>query len=937
MNSEDVFKFVRSELHDRLIRSAINRWSNLQPGESPRDSLTSEELQSGVGVYGNKPKHVEDFHEGVAVLTGRKGATVVSSDFFHENNQLAQRLQAKLLAAGAKIRPVAGGLSITKSPHAKKYNRNKDHHPLVAGFRIAHALEYLIQDPKATDTLKSLAASVLYNGDTNALTPLADHIREQPAYEGDVHPLANEYNWENAAAKLHIDAAVQVAIDAVAKTVPGYVENFPDRDVTTLHHNIIRSLKHVNKQRHFPFDHYADAEKEAIDELQKHLTKEEIAESLDRHWLRLSDVRDSRGSHSAHDYIINKDEALNPTKTVESYTKDGLSSSARLRKASQYARKIVESKEGRFLVHNNPNLRKKVVWSGLTPTTKEGETLRVVHYVLAKKLESKKQHPWQWQMSSNLFPEEPIFKTENFKPGYHDKLEGINNVNRHPQNQDAIELDHQKHEAEEGNEDFHGTEESEHFGRIGIDKASNELTEAYNKQFRDLADRLHAKHGVGDLESFKANPFQKLLIASNGNLDTASDVANHLLYEGVIERRHKPGQNLKTFLSGNFVRLNKDEATGDRREKQRGTKLFTDIQHLFPEQATVDFAEDKAVRGFTKAETPSAVKKAQADKNRKTFLTKMNNLSIEELGNKLLTILKDKPGSTATELAKGKLRVPVAKIMEAANKVGVKQVVTPPPKRGGQKSTKLYHPDHYSRSKPGADFLSALRRLRSGVQEALRKVADSIHRKLKVTPAETIDTIHDRVEASTVNTIQQIQHNDPKKARVAAAWYGLQTQSPSLVVFFPGEGTDLIHKLQVTGSGEGIRIALNNHGLHQRLITPNKTGFEITLFDRNGKNLQLVKKFALTHGSPVKSIQGNGEVIGKGKDITADDKARANYRSIIRKYEQEQLNANTQPAANSSPNYVNAGAAVPTAATAAPNAAAPAFANAYGTAQYKRA
>lgn len=86
-------------------------------------------------------------------------------------------------------------------------------HPMVAGYRLEHALRHLATDPTFTESGRLMAKRVLVDGHTDALYGLNDELQEYN------HPLATQYNWVKAASALHLDAAVGHAIDSVTGRV----------------------------------------------------------------------------------------------------------------------------------------------------------------------------------------------------------------------------------------------------------------------------------------------------------------------------------------------------------------------------------------------------------------------------------------------------------------------------------------------------------------------------------------------------------------------------------------------------------------------------------------------------------------------------------------------------------------------------------------------
>lgn len=181
-----------------------------------------------------------------------------------------------------------------------------------------------------------------------------------------------------------------------------------------------------------------------------------------------------------------------------------------------------------------------------------------------------------------------------------------------------------------------------------------------------------------------------------------------------------------------------------------------------------------------------------------------------------------------------------------------------------------------------SDFLSALRRVRSKQTQSLQELAQTIAKRIGVQTDRTTPAIHDTPTTAASNLAQTISHDHPDKARLAAAWYGLLSQSKSLCVFHVGEGPDQVHSIRANGSGEELRNQLDKHGIHQRTLIPNGNSWNVIVFDPNGQHSQKVKSFASATGLPLKSMQGRGELIGDSSEAAADGNTRDDYRKIIK-------------------------------------------------------
>jgi len=193
------------------------------------------------------------------------------------------------------------------------------------------------------------------------------------------------------------------------------------------------------------------------------------------------------------------------------------------------------------------------------------------------------------------------------------------------------------------------------------------------------------------------------------------------------------------------------------------------------------------------------------------------------------------------------------------------------------------------------NFLAALKRVQSAQQSQLRGLANDLYKQSGLTPVTVKDAIHDNSGVSSANTASVLYHDSqPDLVRKIAAEYGLASQSPALLQVHVGEGQDSVHKVSVRGSGEGLLKQLDRHGFSQRTLVPNKTGYDVFLFDPQSQLHQRVQDFASKMGSPVQSAKGTGEILGAGDDSTADSETRKSYRSILRGNQQQQQ-PSTQP------------------------------------------
>lgn len=185
-------------------------------------------------------------------------------------------------------------------------------------------------------------------------------------------------------------------------------------------------------------------------------------------------------------------------------------------------------------------------------------------------------------------------------------------------------------------------------------------------------------------------------------------------------------------------------------------------------------------------------------------------------------------------------------------------------------------------------FLTALRRLRSSNQRVRRDVAAEVMRRAGLT-GHAADALHDTPHGSMPSVAVAAHQADPARLAYAAAWVGLGTRSPSLVVFQAGDGNDSVFKFHLAGGGDEVRKRLDAAGISQRTLLPTSSGFHVLVYDPDRRLSQNVA--AVAAGSPVEETRGTGQLIGH---VDAA-KSRQQFRQIISQYETANA-ASAQPA-----------------------------------------
>ena len=222
-------------------------------------------------------------------------------------------------------------------------------------------------------------------------------------------------------------------------------------------------------------------------------------------------------------------------------------------------------------------------------------------------------------------------------------------------------------------------------------------------------------------------------------------------------------------------------------------------------------------------------------------------------------------------------------------------------RKAGEHATKLLslrakEPPEQFGAKPRprhSEFLAALHRVRSEQQGGLKELATLVARRIGLTPVEVKNAIHDEPTNSTANTTQLLEHGgDHDRVRLAAAWYGLLSQSRSLgILHLHPEGPDTLYSLTVGGSGEELRDALDRHQITQRTLIPHPDGWTVLVLDRASDQGGRVRAFAQSKGVAVKSARGHAELIGGSPEASADPNTRADYRTLIKQLQEGQSSA----------------------------------------------
>jgi 2'-5' RNA ligase len=199
-------------------------------------------------------------------------------------------------------------------------------------------------------------------------------------------------------------------------------------------------------------------------------------------------------------------------------------------------------------------------------------------------------------------------------------------------------------------------------------------------------------------------------------------------------------------------------------------------------------------------------------------------------------------------------------------------------------------PEKYRQSPALSDFIQAVRQVRSSNQQVRREIATAQWKKLKLDTEAIRDAISDAPHTASADTASSILHDgDLDRVRAGAALIGLQTNSPSLLLFHESDdGIDLLHRFTVNGSAEKLRKRMDAAGLVNRTLIPTETGWSTLLYDPSGAMRDRVEAFAQSEGTQLETSRGQGEMLGGGDEAEGEESSRKSFRSVIRQWENQQ-------------------------------------------------
>jgi hypothetical protein len=813
-------------------------------------------------------------HQTKTVLSVRfkhkKGGTESEYEYYFPDESVADSYVEELRNA-EHPGYVIQNLIRTGVPYKRKYHRMRNVEryaaekvsPFVKGFRLEHVLRHLANDANAAEHVRHLAKATLETG-PEAISPLVDALHETE------HPLSQKFNWFNVEHGMHLDNAVGAAIDAIAAREP-------HANSQTAKLRAYAALRHVQKHEHFlPYDspYLLEPAKEAYQTVLDSTGSlpTDISKSLDRHNKRLIDetMLNAFPRQSGEYKEIAAKEALEP-KGGEAYRR-------RLRRvAEKYAIQHKADYTFNFTLLNkavaafgyklaaalksSPERRHVVKTLIANPrlyaTRNTGD---VVHYPLDPSLSPQSVYP----PHANEHAAETYDSLVNdfAKRGllgerHRDELATLAKAFKEipVQTPPPVEPKTERRDNSYGGEkplSFAKQRRSEKYAAIPPAKKIHPELQ-YTRLGSVLRQHAVADDTIGELSrSILASPHDQPLELTpvHALSDFLQEHPEHPLnsqfnsWETLPQKLHLD-QRLKQLMKTepSFSPVHMRLKSGMNPETQRRVSNMREQLHTEFPWASVKDIDDSVDRRRLQHSRENAENGFDSLEGVNAFANAQHNATATNT-------LKEYPHTKA---------------------------------------------EFFTRPRFG-DFLSALRRVRSRQQEALRQIAATIHAKSKLKTLSIRDAVHDAPGSAAANVAQSIEHANPAKAKYAAAQYGLLSQSPSLLVFHVGDGNDSVYKIPAKGSGEKLRHQLDAHGLHQRTFLPTKDGYDIILYDRDSKLRDRVVKFAASIGSRVDANRGTGEIIGDENQSVAGEKARASYRSLIRHYETN--NGNTNAAGN---------------------------------------
>lgn len=182
------------------------------------------------------------------------------------------------------------------------------------------------------------------------------------------------------------------------------------------------------------------------------------------------------------------------------------------------------------------------------------------------------------------------------------------------------------------------------------------------------------------------------------------------------------------------------------------------------------------------------------------------------------------------------------------------------------------------------NFIQALQQLRSRNQTYKQQVVEQVLARSGLTNSKAINAIHELNKEASSTLAQSIydQDVDTDKVKYAASWFGLLTDSPHTLVFKAQEGgPDSIYKFHIAGDGNKVTQLLDSHELHQRVLLPTSSGFDVLIHDANRQLRNNVTKLVNTVGVQPQETEGVSEFLGDADKA----KSRDAYRKYIKAYE----------------------------------------------------
>jgi hypothetical protein len=144
--------------------------------------------------------------------------------------------------------------------------------------------------------------------------------------------------------------------------------------------------------------------------------------------------------------------------------------------------------------------------------------------------------------------------------------------------------------------------------------------------------------------------------------------------------------------------------------------------------------------------------------------------------------------------------------------------------------------------------------------------------------------IHHEGSTARPSVAARVLHGGPQHALYAAAWMGLLTQQPSVVVFHPGDGGDTLHVLDSPHPSNHVASYLKGAGVKSFVTEDRGAGTRAYLLNPDADAATLARGLDASHTEHAGTANRIGADPGAGAPTGRATlaEARAGYRTVIR-------------------------------------------------------